>query len=112
MLSVTQRLLAVAAFYLCMLVPVFVNADSLDNKGKEFILAFLPNYQGQGARELHLTSDAEAEVTVEYPLNSPTFMLNVFLSVIRRRLFSSHTYRTSSSRVSPGRIWITNHHFF
>lgn len=46
---------------------------ALDNKGTEFILAFLPNAQSNEITELHLTSDVVTDVTIEYPVNSPTF---------------------------------------
>ncbi|MBI3770148.1 MAG: hypothetical protein HY271_16875 [Deltaproteobacteria bacterium] len=49
----------------------------LDNKGTEFILAFLPNYRGGAAIELHLTADAPTTVTVEYPVSAPTFTTSV-----------------------------------
>lgn len=48
----------------------------LDNKGKDFIMAFLPNFTSPTV-ELHLTSDVATTVTVEYPLNSPSFVLPV-----------------------------------
>jgi len=50
-----------------------LRADIIDNKGKDFILSFMPNYS-QGANiELHLTADVPTDVLVEYPVNSPTF---------------------------------------
>jgi hypothetical protein len=46
-------------------------ANDLDNKGTEFLMAFLPNL-GAPTVELHLTADSPTQVTVEYPANSPT----------------------------------------
>ena len=50
---------------------------ALDNKGTEFILAFIPNFDEAATIELHLTSDTPTDVTVEYPVNSPTFNTTV-----------------------------------
>jgi len=59
----------------------FVNisySQFLDNKGKDFIMAFMPNLSGSGYTvELHLTSDVSTTVIVEYPVNSPTFSTSV-----------------------------------
>lgn len=45
----------------------------LDNKGTDFIMGFLPNYNDQSTLEVHLTADAGTEVTVQYPVNAPVF---------------------------------------
>ncbi|MBL4828621.1 MAG: IgGFc-binding protein [Aliivibrio sp.] len=45
---------------------------SLDNKGTSFIIAFLPQYSTPNI-ELHLTGDLATDVTISYPMNSPTF---------------------------------------
>lgn len=51
---------------------------SLDNKGTDFIMAFLPNYNTLSADvEIHLTSDVSTDVTIEYPVNSPSFTTTV-----------------------------------
>ena len=52
------------------------NAQNLDNKGDDFIMAFMPA-TSQNATELHLTSDVATNVTVEYPTNFPTFSTTV-----------------------------------
>lgn len=52
-------------------------AQLLDNSGDDFILAFLPNFDAGVTIELHLTSDVSTNVTVEYPVNSPTFTTTV-----------------------------------
>lgn len=52
------------------------HAQSLDNKGRDFIIAFLPNFSG-ATLELHLTADEATDVTVEYPYNSPSFTTTV-----------------------------------
>lgn len=49
----------------------------LDNKGTDFILAFNPNFDAANTVELHLTGDMATNVTVEYPVNSPTFTTTV-----------------------------------
>lgn len=50
---------------------------ALDNKGTEFILQWLNNYFGGGSYELHLSSDVTTDVTIQYPVNSPTFTQTV-----------------------------------
>lgn len=52
--------------------PGAAAAQSIDNKGTEFFVTFLPNYSG-GQVELHLTAAVATTVTVEYPINAPTF---------------------------------------
>lgn len=74
-------------FHTCFLISIlgavlvlgFTNNSvaSLDNKGTDFILGFLPNYSGTGNVELHLTSEVATDVTVNYPVNSPTFTTTV-----------------------------------
>ena len=49
------------------------NAQQIDNKGTEFILAFTPNFDSSGDVEIHLTGDIATQVTINYPMNSPTF---------------------------------------
>ncbi|NUO10061.1 MAG: IgGFc-binding protein [Candidatus Brocadia sp.] len=53
---------------------------SLDNKGTEFIMSFITNYNDGVHIELHLTSDVATDVTVEYPVNTPTFTTTVGLT--------------------------------
>ena len=53
---------------------------ALDNKGTEFLMAFLPNYEEEPTPsdvEIHLTSDVATEVTIEYPVNTPSFTTTV-----------------------------------
>ena len=45
----------------------YAQGTYLDNKGTDFIMAFLPNYQEGGSRQLQLTADAGTTVRVEYP---------------------------------------------
>jgi hypothetical protein len=52
-------------------------AQVLDNKGTEFIVAFLPNFTGGSSIELHLTSDVSTNATIQYPVNSPSFNTTV-----------------------------------
>jgi len=49
---------------------------ALDNKGTDFILSFLPQLSTSNI-ELHLTSDVATNVTIEYPVNSPSFSTTV-----------------------------------
>lgn len=53
------------------------SAQSLDNKGDDFLLAFLPNFDNSVTTEFHLTSDVATTVDVEYPANAPTFTASV-----------------------------------
>ena len=53
-----------------------VQAQIRDNAGKEFFMGFLPNLNPPST-ELHLTGDVATDVTVEYPVNSPTFSTTV-----------------------------------
>jgi hypothetical protein len=57
--------------------PFGATQASLDNKGTDFILSFTPNYQAYGRPEVYLTADTSTLVTVEYPVNSPTFTTTV-----------------------------------
>ncbi|MFZ0389562.1 MAG: IgGFc-binding protein, partial [Calditrichia bacterium] len=53
-------------------------AQILDNKGNDFYLTFLRNIPSAAPHvELHLTSDVSTTVTVDYPINSPTFTTTV-----------------------------------
>ena len=49
---------------------------ALDNKGTEFFMAFLPNLSTPNV-ELHLTGEVATNVTVQYPVNAPTFSTTV-----------------------------------
>ena len=52
-------------------------AQVQDNQGKEFIVGFMPNFTSSSTIELHLTAAVATTVTVEYPVNSPTFTTSV-----------------------------------
>jgi hypothetical protein len=65
-----------AALLISMSMPNSGKAQVLDNKGKDFIMAFMPNL-GSPDIELHLTGDVSTMVTIEYPVNSPTFTATV-----------------------------------
>jgi hypothetical protein len=60
-------------------IPLLVQAQNVDNKGKEFYLPFLPNLSTP-TTALHLTSDVTTEVTVEYPVDSPSFTTTVSIT--------------------------------
>lgn len=72
---------------MAVLLPHSVAFADLDNAGNEFILSVLPNYTTPNV-EVHLTSSVSTTVTVEYPVNAPTF--------------------TSSVAVNPGAITIVS----
>lgn len=67
--------------WLALLLVFLLTANSafaaLDNKGTDFILGFLPNADLANTVELHLTSDTSTNVTVQYPVNSPSFNTTV-----------------------------------
>lgn len=55
-------------------------AQNLDNLGSDFFCSFLPNPLSSGhTMELHLTAPVATSVTVEYPVNAPTFTTTVNL---------------------------------
>lgn len=56
---------------------VAVPASGQSNEGKEFIVGFLPNPLVSNTVEVHLTAQTATQVTVEYPVNSPTFSSTV-----------------------------------
>ena len=49
------------------------SAQDIDNKGTDFYMGFMPNPLGAPSIEVHLTADVATNVTVQYPVNSPTF---------------------------------------
>lgn len=49
----------------------------IDNKGREFFLGFLRNFDAGATAALHLTSDVPTTVNVQYPAVSPSFVQNV-----------------------------------
>ncbi|MFK8015900.1 MAG: hypothetical protein AB8G17_10730 [Gammaproteobacteria bacterium] len=51
--------------------------DADDNKGREFLMGFLPNFDDQVTIQVHLTADSATLVTVEYPVNTPVFTTQV-----------------------------------
>ena len=63
---------------LCGFAP-HASAETLDNRGREFMLSFLPNLAHE-AVELHLSSEVTTSVTVNYPVNAPTFSTTVSLT--------------------------------
>jgi hypothetical protein len=73
-MDLRRRILAV----LCIAAFVLIEPAhaTLDNKGKEFFLTMLYNLNTPTI-ELHLTADVSTMVTVEYPVNSPTFSSTV-----------------------------------
>ncbi|MEL6821414.1 MAG: IgGFc-binding protein [Calditrichota bacterium] len=55
-------------------------AQSLDNKGNEFYMAFLRDFDTQSDIQVHLTSDVATNVLLEFPANAPTFTTTVTVS--------------------------------
>ncbi|MCA9242812.1 MAG: DUF11 domain-containing protein [Phycisphaerales bacterium] len=54
----------------------YLFAQSIDNKGIEFITSFMPNFFTPQI-ELHLTGEQHTMVTVTYPVRNPTFTTTV-----------------------------------
>jgi hypothetical protein len=84
MKSVTSHFTRVVAPLLCLAVLLAmghstVSAQEVSNKGKDFVLTFLPNFDTSVTLELHLTG-ANTEVTIHYPMNNPTFTETVTVS--------------------------------
>ncbi len=52
----------------------------IDNKGREFFVGFLANPLVPATASVHLTSDVPTSVTVQYPVNSPSFSQTVALT--------------------------------
>ncbi len=78
-LLLLKRFLA-TAIVLAGCLSTYTSLAAQDNKGKDFILPFLPNYTGANVIQLHLTSDTNTDVLIEYPVNSPTFSTTVTLT--------------------------------
>ncbi|HEY7216212.1 MAG TPA: prenyltransferase/squalene oxidase repeat-containing protein, partial [Thermoanaerobaculia bacterium] len=52
----------------------------IDNKGREFITGLMPNPLGAVTASVQLTSDVPTSVTIQYPVNSPSFSQTVTLT--------------------------------
>jgi len=65
---------------MCLAASASVAANDLDNKGNEFLLAFLPN-QSTPTIELHLTADTATDVRVRYPAGVAAPVLDTTVSV-------------------------------
>jgi hypothetical protein len=70
---------ALAAGFAACLAAAPATAQVLDNKGREFLMAFIPNgvtpTPPATGVELHLTGDTATTVTIEYPALNPTTTL-------------------------------------
>jgi hypothetical protein len=64
----------ILSLFAALLMSATAGAQTIDNKGTEFILAFIPN-AGTQARdvEVHITADTATEARVRYPMNAPVF---------------------------------------
>ena len=94
----TRWLLAVAL----LLAPLLASAQTLDNKGTDFIMGFLPNFDTENTVEVHLTADAATSVTIQYPVNSPTFDETVTvtpgaITIVEVPLGASELWRTNQA---------------
>lgn len=69
------KLAAAGLLGLCL--GLSAQAQNLDNRGTDFISTFMPNFDNGVELELQLSSDTETMVTVEYPVNAPTFTTTV-----------------------------------
>lgn len=70
-----MRVAAIVAITICLAVSGSV-AQSIDNAGTDFIVGFLPQISGNST-QLHITGQVPTMVTVDYPVNSPTFSTTV-----------------------------------
>jgi len=52
----------------------------IDNKGREFVVGFMPNPFGSATASVQLTSDVPTNVTIQYPVTSPSFSQTVALT--------------------------------
>lgn len=52
----------------------------IDNRGHEFFVGFAPNEVLQAIPSVQLTSDVPTSVTVQYPVNNPSFSMTVTLT--------------------------------
>jgi len=52
----------------------------IDNKGREFFVGLMPNPLGSATASVQLTSDVPTTVTIQYPINSPSFSQTVALT--------------------------------
>ena len=52
----------------------------IDNKGREFFVGFMPNPLGAATASVQLTSDVPTNVTIQYPVSSPSFSQTVALT--------------------------------
>lgn len=52
----------------------------IDNKGREFVVGLMPNPLGSVTASVQLTSDVPTSVTIQYPVNSPSFSQTVALT--------------------------------
>ncbi|MDJ0759433.1 MAG: IgGFc-binding protein [Woeseiaceae bacterium] len=74
----TTSLFQLLLFVVCAFFLIPAQAQSLDNLGDDFIVAFNPNTLGGVHNiEVQLTGDTATMVTVEYPVNAPTFSTTV-----------------------------------
>lgn len=70
-------------FFVMLFTPIKTSFAALDNKGTDFIVAFNPNTLGGSQAnqvQLHLTGEVVTTVTINYPVNSPTFTTTATIS--------------------------------
>jgi hypothetical protein len=76
--GIRRSRLALTLLALAALAPAPALAQGIDNKGVDFLFAFMSN-NGTGGTEVHLTADTATQVTVRYPSEAPTFTQNVMV---------------------------------
>lgn len=84
------------------------NQAGFDHKGKEFLMVFLRNgvsdqISEDHHTELHLISDVDTMVTVEYPVNAPTFTTTVAVHPGTVTIVSLPVEVSQSWAVAPGK---------
>jgi hypothetical protein len=67
-------------FYIVLFMNSPIHAQLIDNKGDEFIFSFIPNIFDAEACEIYLSAETATDVTIEYPIISPTFTTTVSLT--------------------------------
>lgn len=76
-----RKLISLCAIFFLAVFSIFTSThiySAVDNKGTEFIVPFLPNFnQNATSIQLHLAADTATTVDIQYPMNEPTFITSV-----------------------------------
>lgn len=73
-ISIWSKSITVLLAVLCM---TSAQSQNLDNLGTDFISTFMPNFDAGVTLEIQLAAETATMVTIEYPVNSPTFTTTV-----------------------------------